>query len=251
MHFAVCESSGDLTEDQGKGYGEGRGSRPVVITVRLTFPAGRYHATPWGRHVNEGVPEWPPSPYRLLRALYDVWQRKCFDLPAEDVRQVLESLAGSLPQFVLPGATATHTRSYLSSNAPDPTDKNLVFDSFLVFERPHACYLSWPEIVLSEGDCVTLGLLLAHLNYLRRSESWVQAELWDAVRIGANIAAAASAADFAGELVRVACAAPASEHTGKGTWMEALTFSTSNLLKERASVPPLLRQVPYAFRIGD
>ncbi len=38
---------------------------PVII--KLTFPAGRYHATPWGRHVNEGVAEWPPSPWRLLR----------------------------------------------------------------------------------------------------------------------------------------------------------------------------------------
>ena len=55
-----------------------------MTTIRLTFPAARYHATPWGRHVNEGVPEWPPSPYRLLRALYDVWQRKCFHLPASD-----------------------------------------------------------------------------------------------------------------------------------------------------------------------
>ena len=40
----------------------------MPITIKLTFPGGRYHATPWGRHVNEGVPEWPPSPWRLLRA---------------------------------------------------------------------------------------------------------------------------------------------------------------------------------------
>src|ERR1700712_2932420 len=104
---------------------------PVILKIR--FSAGRYHATPWGRHVNEGVPEWPPSPYRFLRALYDVWQRKCFELPAEDVAAVLESMAEVPPHFVLPRASATHTRSYLSSNAQDPTDKSLVFDSFLVF----------------------------------------------------------------------------------------------------------------------
>ena len=51
---------------------------PVII--KLKFPAGRYHATPWGRHVNEGVPEWPPSPWRLLRALVAVWKRTCPDL---------------------------------------------------------------------------------------------------------------------------------------------------------------------------
>jgi len=37
--------------------------------IELRFPAGRYHATPWGSHVNEGAVEWPPSPWRLLRAL--------------------------------------------------------------------------------------------------------------------------------------------------------------------------------------
>src|SRR5258708_12314671 len=100
-----------------------------MVLIELTFPAGRYHATAWGRHVNEGVPEWPPSPYRLLRALYDVWQRKCFDLAEKEVREVLEALAASVPRFVLPDAVATHTPSYLSGNSKDPTHKNLFFDS--------------------------------------------------------------------------------------------------------------------------
>src|SRR5437867_3663314 len=38
-------------------------------TLLLRFPGRRYHATPWGHHVNEGLIEWPPSPWRLLRAL--------------------------------------------------------------------------------------------------------------------------------------------------------------------------------------
>ena len=33
-----------------------------MTAVALRFLAGRFHATPWGHHVNEGVPEWPPSP---------------------------------------------------------------------------------------------------------------------------------------------------------------------------------------------
>src|SRR5215469_15298664 len=99
-----------------------------MLQIELRFPAHRYHATPWGRHVNEGVAEWPPSPYRLLRALYDVWQRKCFDLAAEDVGELLEALSEAPPRFDLPPATASHTRSYLNANKTDPTDKNLVFD---------------------------------------------------------------------------------------------------------------------------
>ncbi len=28
-----------------------------MLTIEMTFPTGRFHATPWGRHVNEGAPE--------------------------------------------------------------------------------------------------------------------------------------------------------------------------------------------------
>jgi CRISPR-associated protein Csb2 len=218
-----------------------------MTTIRLTFPAARYHATPWGRHVNEGVPEWPPSPYRLLRALYDVWQRKCFELSDTAVRGVLEALAASPPRFKLPFAAATHTRSYLNANAKDPSDKNLVFDPFLVFDRPHACFLSWPDVALSSQERGTLDLLLRNLNYLGRSESWVQAELWDGP---AEAPVEAAVADIEGrdqELEKVACAVSAAEYKGKASWMDALTFSTANLLKQRASSPPLLRHFRYAL----
>ncbi len=216
-----------------------------MTTIRLTFLAGRYHATPWGRHVNEGVPEWPPSPYRLLRSLYDVWQRKCADLPSDDVRQVLEGLAESVPHFVLPPATSAHTRSYLSSNAVDPTDKNLVFDSFLVLGRRNACFVSWPDLDFATQARETLGQLLRQLNYLGRSESWVEAELWDLPLDGQFNCLAAEAEGTKGELSRVACAMPVSDYKGRKPWMDALTYSTSSLLKERASSPPLLRQVAY------
>jgi CRISPR-associated protein Csb2 len=223
-----------------------------VTAIRLSFPGGSYHATPWGRNVNEGVTEWPPSPYRLLRALYDVWQRKCAGLPAEDVRVVLENLGSAPPLFRLPRATATHTRSYLSANKEDPSEKNLVFDGFLVFGRQResgaqeCCYVVWPELELPARATQALKVLLENLNYLGRSESWVKAELWDG---GVEPPFDAFAADIpvAGyEQERVACAVSPGEYKGKQAWMEALTFSTAQLLKERASSPPLLRQVPYA-----
>jgi CRISPR-associated protein Csb2 len=195
--------------------------------------------------VNEGVTEWPPSPYRLLRALYDVWQRKCFDLPHEDVEMVLQSLAAAPPKFALPRAVATHTRSYLSANSPDPSDKSLVFDSFLVFAKEHACYLAWPEIDLPAQARTALNQLLGHLNYLGRSESWIEAVLWEGPVEEPFNCAPAGTVSFEGQPIRVACAAPVSEHTGKASWMDALTYSTSNLLKDRASSPPLLRQLSY------
>jgi CRISPR-associated protein Csb2 len=47
-----------------------------MISLSLRFLAGRYHATPWGRHVNEAALAWPPEPVRVLRALIACHYRK-------------------------------------------------------------------------------------------------------------------------------------------------------------------------------
>src|ERR1700674_407939 len=101
-----------------------------MTILELRFPAGRYHATPWGRHVNEGAVEWPPSQFRLVRALVDAWHRKRPDWPESRVLPLLQALCQQPPAYALPGATTGHTRSYLSQNQTDPTDRALVVDAF-------------------------------------------------------------------------------------------------------------------------
>src|SRR6266508_6988675 len=68
----------------------------VVLAVR--FPLGRYHATAWDRSVNEGAVEWPPSPWRLLRALVATWYTRWPQLPAPALDELLD-LLGRLPQY--------------------------------------------------------------------------------------------------------------------------------------------------------
>ena len=41
-----------------------------MVALAFRFDLGRYHASRWGTHVNEAAVEWPPSPWRILRALY-------------------------------------------------------------------------------------------------------------------------------------------------------------------------------------
>jgi len=41
----------------------------MSTTIRITLLSGRYGATPWGRSEHEGQVEYPPSPWRLLRAV--------------------------------------------------------------------------------------------------------------------------------------------------------------------------------------
>ena len=59
-------------------------------TLAIRFPLGRYHANPWDRAVNEGETEWPPSPWRLLRALVATWHTRWPDLPASVLDGLLD-----------------------------------------------------------------------------------------------------------------------------------------------------------------
>jgi len=148
----------------------------MSIVVKLAFPAGRYHATPWGRHVNEGVAEWPPSPWRLLRSLVAVWKRTCPELAESDVRRVLEYLL-SPPQFYLPKHRTAHTRHYMPWEKKGPADRTLVFDTFVTIDRSEAVYVKWSEAVPTPEHRELLQRLLNNLSSLGRAESWVQAEL--------------------------------------------------------------------------
>src|SRR5947207_6679134 len=98
----------------------------MPVPVALTFPAGRFHATPWGHHVNEGLPEWPPSPWRLLRALVAVWKRKLSGLSQDLVEQVLTALGSQPPAFHLPPATLAHTRHYMALGSTDANKRTKV-----------------------------------------------------------------------------------------------------------------------------
>jgi len=78
-----------------------------VLTIRLTFPWGRYYAHPWGQNparITEA--EWPPSPWRLLRAIAAAWfQANPGCGPSSELIQTLETLGHELPTFVLPKAS--------------------------------------------------------------------------------------------------------------------------------------------------
>ena len=217
-----------------------------MITIELKFLAGRFHANPFGRHVNEGVPEWPPSPYRLLRALYDSWQRKFAHLPENSVAAVLCALAQAPPAFALPDATASHTRSYLSANSLDPSDKALIFDGFVSVSRSSSCFITWPED-LDDTERRTLSTLLSGLNYLGRSESWIAAQLLNGIVPQPKTCLPADLSDVEGSLVRVACAVPQAEYKGKSSWLKALTYSTRDLVHDKRSGPPAMRMIPYVL----
>src|SRR6266545_7502549 len=85
-----------------------------MIRLLFDFSAGSYHATPWGHHVNEGLVEWPPSPWRLLRALIAAGYstQGWTELPS-NARALIEALAGTLPIYRLPPTSVAHSRHYM------------------------------------------------------------------------------------------------------------------------------------------
>lgn len=148
-----------------------------MIAIAFSFLAGRYHATPWGRHVNEGAVEWPPSPWRILRALVATWKRTLPDIAKADVKPVLEELAAEPPKFELPPASTGHTRHYMPWFKKGPDDRTLVFDTFVAVSRDEVLLVRWPGASLDDTQRSVLAQILGNLNTLGRSESWCEATL--------------------------------------------------------------------------
>lgn len=187
-----------------------------MISVFFRFVAGRYHATPWGRHVNEGAVEWPPSPWRILRALVATWKRTLPELGQDQIEPILRELA-TPPEFVLPLASTGHTRHYMPWYKKGPDDRTLVFDAFVVVPRDASLLVRWPEAALDESQRATLARMLSNLNTLGRSESWCEASLIsdDAAAARTSPSSARVAAPVGqggvppnGEIVRVLCLDP-------------------------------------------
>lgn len=151
-----------------------------MIGLKFTFPAGRYHATPWGRHVNEGAVAWPPEPYRILRALIATWHRKA-DRDAfsfDRLSALIDALSEADPIYHLPDSVHAHTRHYMPQGSIDGKAKreetSLVIDAFLRLEaRP--LLVGW-SIELSSEDFALLSHLAERMTYFGRAESVVIAE---------------------------------------------------------------------------
>ena len=151
-----------------------------MIALSLRFPAGRYHATPWGRHVNEAALAWPPEPVRILRALIACHHRKADTglFSGEALADLIDVLTTQLPLYRLPEAVHAHTRHYMPINGKNPA---LVFDAFARFDPDEPLIVGWPEIALSREQRAHLEHLAACLGYLGRAESWIEAAVieWD------------------------------------------------------------------------
>lgn len=147
-----------------------------MLAIAFSFPAGRYHAAPWGRHVNEADVAWPPDLWRITRALIAVWHRKldAETFPRERLHALLAKLAeADAPSYRLPeDAIHSHTRHYMPGKGDK---KTLVFDAFARIATKDPIVIAWPALTLDQGETALLDALLENLGFLGRAESWVDA----------------------------------------------------------------------------
>ena len=147
-----------------------------MIALSIRFLAGRFHATPWGRHVNEAAPEWPPSPWRLLRAMVATWKRKLDGAPVcppEVVENLLRALTAP-PYLCLPPASLGHARHFMPWFKKGPGDKTLVFDAWVAVGRDTPLLVLWPDGQLGQKERMALDAIAENLSFLGRAESWVE-----------------------------------------------------------------------------
>ncbi len=165
----------------------------MAIVLAQWFPLGRFHATRWNQNPFEDrFGEWPPSPWRLLRALAARWfqyQRETGD-DDERVRDaMLGALAASQPAFWLPPCVAsgpdlrqyvpteikfTKTKDIPEVKQPVPT---LVRDRCRAIPCDEAILWVWEAVALGPRERELLVNLLRRMHYFGRAESWARFEL--------------------------------------------------------------------------
>ena len=152
----------------------------MSTTLAVRFPLRRFHGNPWDRAVNEGATEWPPSPWRILRALVATWHTRWPDLPAAALEGLLDALADP-PCYRTPNTVAGHTRHYLPDlehRKGEQGHTDLTLDPFLSLAPGEELLIRW-DTTLDAGQRQVLAKLAELLPYLGRSESACEARLLD------------------------------------------------------------------------
>jgi CRISPR-associated protein Csb2 len=156
-----------------------------MTTIQLTFPWGRFCATPWGINASRlREPEWPPSPWRLLRALVSAWFRAHpGQVPSADCIALVETLGRELPEIgtgkVSFGYTVHWQPNYGAAGTEDKAEasyKNTRHENHFA-AVPGPVFFRWQKAALTPELRCLMELLLAELAYFGRAESLCHAEL--------------------------------------------------------------------------
>ncbi|MBM4292520.1 MAG: type I-U CRISPR-associated protein Cas5/Cas6, partial [Deltaproteobacteria bacterium] len=159
-----------------------RSGHAMSLCMRFEFPHKKYFATSWAHHPNEGVAEWPPAPWRVLRALisagFKVAPEGWADAegrPSPLALGLLHKLSAEPPEYRLPLGTRVHTRHY--TPIPGEEKTKLLLSPFVQLGEEPWVDVRWERVSLSSEEERLLVALLPGVGYLGRSESVVEASV--------------------------------------------------------------------------
>ena len=160
----------------------------MPLVIEHNYPLGRFHATRWNQNSFEDpFGEWPPSPWRFLRALAArsfQYERET-GAAAEARDRLLSLLAQSPPSFFVPPASTRGpalkqyqptavawtdaSKKKAAYMAPKTT---LVPDHYRVLPGDEPVLWIWPALDLSAECLHLLDVLLERTLYFGRAESF-------------------------------------------------------------------------------
>lgn len=169
----------------------------MPLIIEQSFPLGRFHATRWKMGAfGDRYGEWPPSPWRLLRALANrwfQWSRETGDEDRNALNWMLLELSKELPEYYLPAHTTRGKplKQYLpvgleekykykkkNSVTKKPeldyqyrdTATTLTDDTYRLIAPNDSVFWVWHNVAINDGQL--LDELLARVLYFGRAESW-------------------------------------------------------------------------------
>lgn len=137
-----------------------------MISIAIRFTAGQYIARPWGAPARYDMHEWPPSPYRLIRAATAAWKYNLPDLGEDLFFKIVRRLASERPSFCLPSVGRMGGRRD-GRGAPPPWS----------IGADDAVHVIWHTASLAEDERAALEEVLGHVRYLGRTDSWCEMRL--------------------------------------------------------------------------
>ncbi|MDA0661097.1 MAG: type I-U CRISPR-associated protein Csb2, partial [Planctomycetota bacterium] len=169
----------------------------MAVVIEQRFPLGRFNATRWNQNPFEDRHgEWPPSPWRLLRALAARWfqySRETGDEDAVKRDDLFRRLASEVPSFVLPPSTwrgepaprqyhkteVAWTDASAKAAAVRRPKSTLTVDHFRAVSPEDSVLWHWPALELTAEQRGLLNALLARTLYFGRAEAWCQCRVTD------------------------------------------------------------------------
>jgi len=156
-----------------------------MLTIQVKLPWERYHAHPWGQNPGRvAEPEWPPSSWRLLRALAAAWFRANPGRPEpKELHALLKTLASELPHIGVGKVAFAKTVHYQPNyGQTDKGEKELAAYSRTRHENLFAAtadpfYFRWENVSLDDAQTTLLKTLLENVAYFGRADSICEAEI--------------------------------------------------------------------------